>query len=73
MFPFLFGRQLQNRTGLGHRRNPVRGSSGRQSSENEKYKVSWTYHPDDGLKVTYEKKEYLDCEPLLISLTTVLA
>ena len=29
---------------------------GRQSKENEKYKVSWTYHPDDGLEVTYEKK-----------------
>lgn len=29
---------------------------GRQSEENDKYKVSWTYHPDDGLKVTYEKK-----------------
>lgn len=29
---------------------------GRQSEENGKYKVSWTYHPDDGLEVTYEKK-----------------
>lgn len=29
---------------------------GRQSTENGKYKVSWTYHPDDGLEVTYEKK-----------------
>lgn len=29
---------------------------GRQSAENNKYKVSWTYHPDDGLEVTYEKK-----------------
>ena len=29
---------------------------GRQSAENDKYKVSWTYHPDDGLEVTYEKK-----------------
>lgn len=29
---------------------------GRQSEENSKYKVSWTYHPDDGLEVTYEKK-----------------
>lgn len=28
---------------------------GRQSEENDKYKVSWTYHPDDGLEVTYEK------------------
>lgn len=29
---------------------------GRQSEENDKYRVSWTYHPDDGLEVTYEKK-----------------
>lgn len=29
---------------------------GRQHEENDKYEVSWTYHPDDGLEVTYEKK-----------------
>jgi hypothetical protein len=29
---------------------------GRQSADNGKYRVSWTYHPDDGLEVTYEKK-----------------
>lgn len=29
---------------------------GRQTVENDKYRVSWTYHPDDGLEVTYEKK-----------------
>lgn len=29
---------------------------GRQSKENDKYIVSWTYHPDDRLEVTYEKK-----------------
>lgn len=29
---------------------------GRQTEENDEYKVSWTYHPDDGLKVTYSKK-----------------
>lgn len=29
---------------------------GRQSEENDKYIVSWTYHPDDGLEVTYEVK-----------------
>ena len=29
---------------------------GRQSEENAKYRVSWTYHPDEGLEVTYEKK-----------------
>ena len=29
---------------------------GRQTEENDKYRVSWKYHPDDGLEVTYEKK-----------------
>ena len=30
---------------------------GRQTEENSKYKVSWTYHPDAGLNVTYSKKK----------------
>lgn len=30
---------------------------GRQTEENNKYKISWTYHPDEGLEVTYRKKE----------------
>ncbi len=36
----------------------IRTSSamGRQSEENSRYKVSWTYHPDHGLEVTYTKK-----------------
>ena len=29
---------------------------GVRTEENDKYKVSWTYHPDDGLEATYEKK-----------------
>lgn len=29
---------------------------GRQTEENDKYKVAWSYHPDDGLEVTYSKK-----------------
>ncbi len=29
---------------------------GRQTDENDKFKVSWSYHPDRGLEVTYEKK-----------------
>lgn len=29
---------------------------GRQSEENKHYRVSWTYHPDEGLEVTYEIK-----------------
>lgn len=27
---------------------------GKQSDENEKYKVTWSYHPDNGLEVMYE-------------------
>lgn len=30
--------------------------TGRQSAETDKYRVSWTYHPSEGLEVTYEKK-----------------
>ena len=30
---------------------------GRQSEENDKYRVTWTYHPDEGLEVTYEKNK----------------
>ena len=29
---------------------------GRQTDENNKYRVSWTYHPDSGLEVVYEIK-----------------
>ena len=29
---------------------------GRQSEENSKYKVSWSYHTDSGLEVMYQKK-----------------
>lgn len=29
---------------------------GRQSEENSKYRVSWTYHPKKGLEVMYEKR-----------------
>ena len=29
---------------------------GRQEEETKKYRVSWTYHPDRGLEVTYEEK-----------------
>ena len=29
---------------------------GRQSAENEKYIITWTYHPQKGLEVMYEKK-----------------
>lgn len=29
---------------------------GKQTDENKKYKVSWSYHPKSGLEVMYEKK-----------------
>ena len=34
----------------------TRSMDGRQSDENNKFKVTWTYHPDKGLEVMYEKK-----------------
>ena len=34
----------------------TRSLDGRQEEENDKYKVSWTYHPNDGLEVMYENK-----------------
>ena len=30
--------------------------AGRMTEENKKIKVSWTYHPDNGLEIIYEKK-----------------
>lgn len=30
---------------------------GRQSDSNDKYSVSWKYHPDNGMEVTYEVKK----------------
>lgn len=35
----------------------TRSLDGRVSEENDKFKVSWTYHPDDGMEVMYEKKD----------------
>ena len=34
----------------------TRALDGRLSEENEKIRVSWTYHPNNGLEVIYEKK-----------------
>ena len=33
------------------------GWDGRQSDSNDKYSVSWKYHPDSGMEVTYEVKK----------------
>ena len=34
----------------------TRAMDGRLEDENKRYKVSWTYHPDVGLEILYEKK-----------------
>lgn len=36
--------------------NETTWSQGRQTESNDKYTVSWTYHPDKGLEVMYEVK-----------------
>lgn len=36
--------------------NETTWSQGRQTDSNDKYTVSWTYHPDKGLEVMYEVK-----------------
>ncbi|WP_318504161.1 zinc-ribbon domain-containing protein [Bacillus sp. T3] len=35
----------------------TRSLDGRQKEENDQVAVSWTYHPDNGLEVLYEKKK----------------
>lgn len=35
----------------------TRALDGTQSCENDDFKVTWTYHPDNGLNVIYEKIE----------------
>ena len=32
----------------------TRALDGRQTEENDKYRVSWSYHPDNGMEVLYE-------------------
>lgn len=34
----------------------TRSLDGRVSEENDKYEISWTFHPDIGMEVMYEKK-----------------
>lgn len=41
---------------LYYRMENTNALMGVQREENEKYSVSWTYHPDDGLEVTYTEK-----------------
>ena len=36
------------------RMNTTRALDGRQDAENENFRVSWTFHPDDGLQVLFE-------------------
>ncbi len=41
---------------LNNKMNQTRALDGTQSDENSKVEVTWTYHPDDGLEVTYSLK-----------------
>lgn len=41
---------------LIERMNSTTALQGRQTEENDNYRVSWTYHPDKGLDVLYEIK-----------------
>lgn len=41
---------------LSQKMNQTNALQGKQFEENNKYKVTWTYHPDKGLNVIYEKK-----------------
>lgn len=41
---------------LSQKMNETNALQGKQFEENDKYKVTWTYHPDKGLNVIYEKK-----------------
>lgn len=41
---------------LTEKMNTTTWSMGRQTQENDRYIVSWTYHPDKGLEVLYEVK-----------------
>lgn len=52
-------KHANNELGFGYAYSQMLNTSalmGRQTEENDKYKVSWTYHPDEGLVVTYSKK-----------------
>lgn len=39
---------------LMEKMNTTTWSQGKQTDSNDKYKVTWTYHPDKGLEVLYE-------------------
>lgn len=41
---------------INEKMGETRSVDGVQTMENDKVKVSWTYHPDDGLEVIYEAK-----------------
>ncbi len=49
-------RELGFSSALYQKMIETRALDGRQYDENDRVKVSWTYHPDEGLVVTYEKK-----------------
>lgn len=41
---------------LNTKMSNTRALDGVQTDENDSVKVTWTYHPDDGLNIIYEKK-----------------
>lgn len=42
---------------LMEKMNTTTWSQGRQNESNDKYSVTWTYHPDKGMEVLYEMKK----------------
>lgn len=42
---------------LSQKMNSTTWNDGKQTDSNDKYEVSWTYHPDKGLEVLYELKD----------------
>ena len=42
---------------LMEKMNTTTWSQGKQTDSNDKYTVTWTYHPDKGLEVMYEFKK----------------
>ena len=53
---FMMNSKLKFSEALKNKMSTTRAIDGTQNDENDKFKVSWTYHPDNGLQVIYEKK-----------------
>lgn len=53
---FMMNVKLGFSEALNNKMSTTRAIDGTQNDENDKFKVSWKYHPDSGLQVIYEKK-----------------